>query len=141
MLEISCHKDLRVWKKSVDLANEVYAATRQLPRDERFVLGDQLRRAALSVASNIAEGSARRSRLEFLQFLHIARGSLAELETQLFIAIDQKLVDPSLMRHVDDVGRMLNGLITSLANARRLAHARACHRHLAARNPGSSDSS
>jgi four helix bundle protein len=88
MSRIDSHKDLFAWQKSVSMAQNVYNATASFPNTERYGLGQQMRRAAISVASNIAEGSARHYRTEFLQFLHVARGSLAELETQALIAIN-----------------------------------------------------
>jgi four helix bundle protein len=125
---ISSHKDLIVWQKAVALAGKVYAATRKLPSEERYGLNQQLRRAVVSIASNIAEGSARRNRNEFIQFLHIARGSLSEVETQVLIAVDQQFIGShdSLLEDIAEVGRLLNGLIRSLANASRIAHAKAC---------------
>lgn len=80
------YKDLLVWRRAIDLVPEVYSVIRQLPREESFALGDQLRRAVVSVAANIAEGQARRHPKEFLQHLAIAKGSLAELHTLLIIA-------------------------------------------------------
>lgn len=127
MNTVNSHKDLVVWQKSVSLASKVYTATKSLPAEERFGLNQQLRRAAVSVASNIAEGASRRSTPEFLQFLHIARGSLSELETQIMIAVDQSLIpDFALSLEVAEVDRLLNGLIRSLVEARKSAHARAC---------------
>ena len=125
---IKSHKDLIVWQKSIALASTVYAVTRKLPSDEAFGLTRQLRRAAVSIPSNIAEGSARRNRGEYTHFLHIARGSLCEVETQMMIAIDQGYVshDASAMTDIAEVGRLLNGLIRSLANSERAAHAKAC---------------
>ena len=125
---IRSHKDLIVWQKSIALASAVYAATRMLPSEERFGLTQQLRRASVSIASNIAEGSARRSRAEFRQFLHIARGSLSELETQMMIAIDQGFISSgkSPVAGITEVGRLLNGLIRSLASSSTAAHAKAC---------------
>lgn len=79
-------RDLRVWVESIDLARAVYRLTARFPADERFGLSSQLRRAAVSVPSNIAEGSSRSSRKEFRHFIEIALGSLAEMETQLEIA-------------------------------------------------------
>ena len=76
-------RDLRVWKDSGSLAKQIYAATRSFPEEERFGLCMQMRRAAVSVPSNIAEGSVRRSTRDFGRYLEIALGSLAELETQL----------------------------------------------------------
>jgi four helix bundle protein len=128
---ITSHKDLIVWQKAVVLAGKVYAATRRLPRDERFGLSLQLRRAAISVPSNIAEGSARRTRAEFVQYLHIARGSLSEVETQMMVARDQGLLSSSdcLLADIAEVGRMLNALISRLAVTRQAAHAKACSPH------------
>jgi four helix bundle protein len=125
---IRSHKDLIVWQKSIALASRVYAATRMLPSEERFGLNQQLRRAAVSIASNIAEGSARRSRSEFRQFLHIARGSLSELETQIMIVIDQGFIasHESPIAEIAEVGGLLNGLIRSLASSSTAAHAKAC---------------
>jgi four helix bundle protein len=79
-------RDLRVWSESIDLARDVYRLTAQFPREERFGLSSQLRRAAVSVASNIAEGSVRSSRKDFRHFVEISIGSLAEMEMQLEIA-------------------------------------------------------
>lgn len=128
MKQIETHKDLIVWRKAVSLAGKVYAATRRLPQDERFGLISQLRRAAVSIPSNIAEGAARRNRAEFLHFLHVARGSLSELETQLLIATDQDFLDVNerTLDDVAEVGRLLNGLIRSLSSSGRDAHALAC---------------
>ena len=80
------HKDLEVWKQAVSLAGLVYEVTKGFPADERFGLTTQMRRAAVSIASNIAEGAARHSDKEFVRFLHIASGSASELDTQLEIA-------------------------------------------------------
>ena len=81
------HKDLDVWKKGMELVERVYSMSRAFPDSERFGLTSQIRRAAVSIPSNIAEGAARKSDKELLQFLSIAIGSLAELETQYLIAI------------------------------------------------------
>ena len=115
---VTSYRDLVVWQKAVDYCVEVYRLCQMLPRDERFVLGAQLRRASVSVASNIAEGHARSHTGEFLQQLSIARGSLAEVETQLTIGcrVDffakhdvQRLLDAS-----NEIGRMLTGLASRL---------------------------
>jgi four helix bundle protein len=110
------HRDLEVWRQSIELCTTVYRATRAFPADERFGLTSQVRRAAISVSSNIAEGAARASPRDFVRFLYIARGSLAELETQLEIAGRCEL--PALLDEVEplcqSVGRLLNGLIRSL---------------------------
>ena len=128
MDKIVSHKDLVVWQKAIALACKVYAGTQLLPRDERFGLTSQLRRAAVSIPSNIAEGSARRTRTEFIQYLHISRGSLAELETLYLIASRLALLSDAAatLDEIAEVGRLLNGLIGSLAASSRAAHARAC---------------
>ena len=128
MDKITSHKDLVVWQKAITLACKVYAATALLPREERFGLQAQLRRAVVSVASNIAEGSARRGRLEFIQFLHMSRASLAEVETQFLIATRQGLIQDTqaTLADIAEVGRLLNGLIRSLVSSNRKAHAQAC---------------
>jgi four helix bundle protein len=122
------HRDLIVWHKSIALASEVYAATKSLPSDERFGLQQQLRRASVSVASHIAEGSTCRNRLEFLQHLHEARGALSEIETQTMIAIQQGYFEASLLlpEKIGTVGRLLTDLIDTLTRAAQTAHARAC---------------
>tara|TARA_R110002012_G_scaffold99570_1_gene237624 strand:+ start:1530 stop:1880 length:351 start_codon:yes stop_codon:yes gene_type:complete len=81
------HKELDVWRKSIDLVELIYSLTSSFPKSERFGLTSQMRRAAISISSNIAEGSARKGDKELLQFLNIALGSLAELETQYIISI------------------------------------------------------
>src|SRR5690606_10442061 len=83
---VSSYRDLQVWRRALDLAEAIYEATAHWPREERFGLVSQIRRAAVSVPSNIAEGAARRSTGEFLQFIGMARGSLAETDTQLLLA-------------------------------------------------------
>jgi len=83
---ISTHKDLEVWKKSLDFVESVYKLTEQFPKTEMYGLTNQMRRAVVSISSNIAEGAARSTKKEFIQFLYIALGSLSEVETQLIIA-------------------------------------------------------
>lgn len=115
------YKELLVWQVAMSLANEVYGVTRQFPREEMYGLISQIRRSAVSVPSNIAEGQGRATRGEFVQFLGHARGSLFELETQLTIAgelgylgrQDQTRVLGSLTR----VAQLLNALITSLRSS------------------------
>lgn len=85
-MQVRSYKDLIVWQKAMDLVELVYHLTKLFPKDEQYGLSNQLRRAAVSIPSNIAEGQARNSTAEFRNFLSIARGSLAELETQLLIA-------------------------------------------------------
>ena len=85
---INSYRDLLVWQKGMVLAKQVYSMTRSFPDDERFGLVGQMRRTAVSIPSNIAEGQARQGRKEFVQFLSHAQGSLAELDTQLTLAVD-----------------------------------------------------
>jgi len=109
------HKDLDVWKRSMDLVTQVYAATSHFPRQELYGISAQIRRCAVSIPSNIAEGAARQSRREFIQFLHVASGSLAELETQLILAGRMGfLSERSFLSNLDDVRKLLLGLLRSL---------------------------
>ena len=112
------HQDLIVWQKAMRLAAQVHEATRRFPRDERFGLLLQMRRAAVSIPSNLAEGAARRTTREFLAFLHIARGSQAELDTQLRLATEFHYLAPEcatdLLLKTEEVGRMLTALIAAL---------------------------
>ena len=110
------YHNLVAWQQSIKLAKEIYAITDRFPTEERFGLISQMRRAAVSIASNIAEGTARGSKLEFIQFLNVARGSLSELETQLTIAEELQFTDnqKSLRISIDEMFGLLNGLINSL---------------------------
>ena len=112
---VESYRDLIAWKKAKDLALEVYCCTREFPKAEIYGLSAQMRRAAVSVPSNIAEGKGRYSQREFVQFLHHARGSLLELETQLEIARDLGYFDSCTFKRITgkstEVGRILNGLI------------------------------
>lgn len=109
-------KDLVVWQKSLELSSSTYTYTSKLPANEQFGLSSQMRRAAVSVASNIAEGSRRKTRKDFLQFLYIARGSAAELETQLYIASEVYSAHNTeeTLQKLGDVQRLLTALINSL---------------------------
>lgn len=116
------HKDLIVWQKSIELADIVLVATDNFPNAQRFSLTKQLQNCIVSVPSNIAEGSARGTKKEFIHFLHIARGSLAEADTQLIIAnrrgyITSKKYDDINML-ATQVGRMLTKLIQTLKNSK-----------------------
>jgi four helix bundle protein len=120
------YRELRVWQLAMDLVESVYRLTASLPRDERFGLTAQLRRAAVSIPSNIAEGHGRRSAGAFAHHLSIARGSVLEVETQVRIAVRLRLVADgsaeAVLAACDDVGRMLFGLQRSIeeaADARR----------------------
>jgi len=86
MGNLRTHRDLDVWKDGIELVVKVYEIVQKFPNEERYGLVDQIKRSAISIPSNIAEGAARNSKKEFLQFLHISLGSISELETQLIIA-------------------------------------------------------
>jgi four helix bundle protein len=111
------YRNLMVWQKAVALVTQVYAVTKAFPREEVFGLTVQIRRCAVSVPSNIAEGQARLSKGEFRQFLGIAKGSLAELDTQLLIAENLGYLQDAgpLFEQIAEVGRMISGLLSSLA--------------------------
>lgn len=115
------YQDLIAWRKATQLALEIYRRTRTFPRDELYGLTSQMRRAAVSVASNIAEGKGRYSCKEFVQFLYRARGSLLELQTQLFIARGLDYLESLAARRLkdksDELGRILNGLTTSVRSS------------------------
>ncbi len=108
--------DLVAWQKSRAMVKEVYRSSAAMPDSERFGLTNQMRRAAVSVPANIAEGYGRGSRIEYVRFLRIARGSLAELQTHLFIAHDLGMLktDVQLDELVAETARVLQGLIQSL---------------------------
>jgi four helix bundle protein len=110
------HKELNVWKESVEMVTDIYNITKKFPKEEQFGLTNQIRRAAVSIPSNIAEGAARNSNKEFRQFLYIALGSLSELETQLIISNNLNFTQDILM--VDklvDIKKMILGLIKYLS--------------------------
>ncbi|HBD25527.1 four helix bundle protein [Flavobacterium sp.] len=106
------HKDLDVWKKSMDLVEDIYALSKFFPDDEKFGLTNQIRRASVSVPSNISEGAARKSDKEFIQFLYIALGSLSELETQYLIAVRLKYIieNKEIENKINEVKKMMVGL-------------------------------
>ena len=109
------HRDLDVWKEGIDLVLAIYKILGTFPKEERYALSDQIKRAATSVPSNIAEGAARNGRKEFVQFLYIALGSLAELETQLIIAEKlHYLADTEIFALIEREKSKLLGLIRNL---------------------------
>ncbi len=112
------HKDLDVWKEAIELAKTVYLVTQDYPKEEMFGLVSQMRRAAVSIASNIAEGAARQGNKEFLQFLYIAIGSASELDTQIEISKTASMGDKEKLSEVQEsvnrVARMIQGLIRSI---------------------------
>jgi four helix bundle protein len=111
-------RDLRVWQLAMDLAVVVYDLTAQFPKSEAFGLSSQIQRAAISVPSNIAEGHARDSTKEYLRFISMAMGSLAEIETQLILSNRLNYIDETklgaLLGQTGEIGRMMRGLQRSL---------------------------
>lgn len=118
-MDIRSYRDLKVWQKAMDLAADIFEATKPFPKHEQYGLVSQMRRAAISVPSNIAEGSSRRSRAEFIRFINIATGSLSELETQILLATRFDYLRSEhcseLLVKADEIGRMLFSLQRSLA--------------------------
>jgi four helix bundle protein len=115
---VQSFRDLLVWQRSIQLATAIYQLTRDFPREEIFGLTSQMRRAAVSIASNIAEGQGRMSTGEFQQFLGIARGSSFELQTQLVIARNLELSNTKSIAEAEalscEITKMINGLLKSL---------------------------
>lgn len=106
------HKRLDVWQISVEFVTDIYQLVKTFPNEERYALSDQLRRASVSIPSNIAEGAARQGNKEFIQFLYIALGSCAEVETQLVIAQNLNFCNTKVLQEKNDrIKRMLLGLI------------------------------
>lgn len=110
------HHKLEVWKRSIEFVTAIYKLTESFPKSEIYGLVQQLRRSAISIPSNIAEGAGRNSKNEFKQFLSIAQGSIAELETQLLIARNLGFVkEPeSLLIELDELSKMIIGLAMAL---------------------------
>jgi four helix bundle protein len=120
--KVTTHHDLVVWQESMKLVSATYSLTKTLPREEVFGLVSQMQRAAVSVPSNISEGAARGSTREFRQFLMIARGSLAELETQVLVAQNLGYVadNSPVLQHIKQVLMLLNALIQTLGSKKQL---------------------
>lgn len=117
-MKSSDYRQLKVWQKAMDLTVEIYNLVKNLPREETYALSDQMRRAVVSIPSNIAEGQGRNSDKEFTNFLSIARGSLWELETQIEICERLNYIDSKLASKIyiltTKVSKMLNSLSNSL---------------------------
>jgi len=110
------YKELEVWKKGILLVLAIYEAIKKFPKDEHYALADQIKRAAVSIPSNIAEGASRNTTKEFIQFLYIALGSASELETQIIIAekLGYMKNEEALLSKITIIRKMLNALISSL---------------------------
>ena len=118
-MKVKSFEELVVWQKAMLLAKSVYVLQKQLPKEEVYGLGDQIRRAVVSIPSNVAEGFGRESKSEFKHFLSIARGSLYEVKTQLQLAesLGYLQVDANVLELAADVGKLLNGLSRSLVSS------------------------
>ena len=114
-MKIRNYRDLYIWKRSIELVNNVYELTKSFPKEELFVLTSQLRRAAISIPSNIAEGFSRIHNKEYRQFLYIALGSCSELETQIIIANNLNYLDENkfndIIKELEVICKMIHSLI------------------------------
>jgi four helix bundle protein len=112
------HKNLNAWIKSFEFVKDIYHSTEKFPIDERFGLVSQMRRAAVSVPVNIAEGAARKSKKEFVQFLHIALGSMTELDTLILLSAELGFIEKAdselLIEKLDIIGKIIFGLIKNI---------------------------
>ena len=112
---MATHKDLDVWKESMDLAKKIYTLTATFPKEEIYGLSSQMRRSSVSIPSNIAEGAARSSDKEFIQFLYISLGSLSELETQVILSSDFGFYhEHEIFTYIEEIRKKLLGLIKYL---------------------------
>jgi four helix bundle protein len=121
--QLNSHKDLNVWKKSMELVSNIYRITKGFPHEEQFGLSSQMRRSAISIPSNIAEGAARNSAKEYKQFLYISLGSIAEIETQLDIAerLGYLANENEFNKDIIEIRKMLLGLIAFVAKKKKSA--------------------
>lgn len=120
VIEERIHRNLDVWKRSLQLAKSIYETTQNFPNNEQYGIVAQMRRAAMSIASNIAEGAARNSKKEFLQFLNVAQGSASELDTQVELAKELGYIDhntyQSIMTEITVISKQLYGLAKTVKN-------------------------
>ncbi len=119
-MEIQTYRDLIVWQRSMDLVEEVYKIVSLLPKEERFALSDQMRRSVVSIPSNIAEGQARKGQKEFLNFLSIAQGSKAELQTQILICERLNYLTREQTKKAlaltEEVGKLIYAIVRKMTN-------------------------
>lgn len=119
-MKLKTYKDFIVWQKAIDLVVEIYRLVKFLPREEIYALSDQMRRAAVSIPSNIAEGQGRNTKKEFVNFLSIARGSQTELETQLQICVRLNYISSeqveTALNLCQEINKMLNSMIVKLTS-------------------------
>lgn len=117
MEETRPHRNLDVWKRSIELAKSIYRISGQFPATEQYGLASQMRRAAVSIASNIAEGAARYGKKEFLQFINIAQGSASELDTQIELAKELGYVEHKTYEDIISAIRVISRQLYGLAKA------------------------
>ncbi|MEP7264721.1 MAG: four helix bundle protein [Bacteroidota bacterium] len=112
------HKKLNSWIKSFEFVKEIYLVTKEFPSEEKFGLTSQMRRSAVSIPVNIAEGAARKGKKEFIHFLHIALGSMTELDTLILLSTELNFIKPKesevLIEKLDVIGKLIYGLIKNL---------------------------
>ncbi len=120
MSEIKSYKDLLVWQKGIEIVKEIYLICKDLPKDEVFGLQSQMKRASISIPSNIAEGYGRNYTQNYIQFIKIARGSLLELETQIIISKELDLISDDkfdkIINLITEENKMLNAFIKSISS-------------------------
>ena len=116
--KVESFKDLIVWQRGIELVNDIYKLTKHFPKDELYGITSQIRRAAISIPANVAEGWGRGTTKNYIQFLEISRGSLFELNTLIIISYNQDYVTrencDAIENKINEIGRMLNALITKL---------------------------
>jgi len=116
------YENLEVWKEAIDLAVTIYSVTDNFPKEETYGLTSQLRKAAVSISSNIAEGSGRKSKKDFRQFVHIASGSLNEVESLLIVSSRLNLIDVEFFKEIkariQKLGRLIGGLLRYLNDSK-----------------------
>lgn len=121
-MKVSSYQELEVWKKAIKLVTEIYKETQNFPKEEIYALTSQIRKAAISVPANIAEGWGRNMTKEYIQFLRISRGSLIELETHLIISNNLNYITNQsleiILKRTQEVNKMLNAMINSLSQSR-----------------------
>jgi len=120
MVKVKSYKDLIVWQKAMDMTESLYRIVKKLPKEETYALSDQMRRAAISIPSNIAEGFGRNSKKEYLQFLYIANGSICELETQLMLCVRANYLNETeiqpIMCLLSEIGKILMTITKKLSS-------------------------
>jgi four helix bundle protein len=115
--KVECFEDLFIWQKAIEFAKEIYLITEKKGLKNDFGLKEQMRRAAVSISSNIAEGFERRSRKEYLNFLNIAKGSAGEIRSQLYVAFEVGYLEKSELEYLREKAKFLSGSITNHAKA------------------------